>query len=69
MTTFKTYNETKLLFDLGICLLHIRSNSQCSLGKWRPNFVPGLLFDPKECPDLEAQADEELGQHREQQRP
>lgn len=36
---------------------------------WCPNCVPGLLFDPKECQGLEAQADEDLGQHREQQRP
>ncbi|TNN84081.1 hypothetical protein EYF80_005687 [Liparis tanakae] len=34
-----------------------------------PNRVPGLLTDPKECKGLEAQADEDLGQHREQQRP
>lgn len=40
-----------------------------SLCEWRPRGVPGLLSDPEECNGLEAQADEDLGHHGEQQRP
>lgn len=38
-----------------------------SLGLWRPDVVPGLVSDPEEGDGLEAQTDEDLSQHGEQQ--
>lgn len=50
-------------------LLLISCDKGFSLSIFFPDRVPGLLLGPDECNGLEAQADEDLGEHREQQRP